>query len=195
MTLSVLLRSSMPLAFITLGLTGCNLVKSQQEEPEAAPIELSVPTASPGAGSVPSAQAGTPARPGQVYAPPAPATIPAGTDVTKLESLSDVAKVNLGLREGDCSFVADGKMLIKSAAMRDPATRGRAFVLLGKTVITLNGAPGGFEAIRAGTTFSGQGVTVSVKPAAGTAQSRPANVTVGSADGKVQSYSGEWVCS
>ena len=46
-----------------------------------------------------------------------------------------------------------------------------------------------------GTTFTGEGFTISVAPAAGDQQRRPANVTVRDAAGQTQSYSGNWICS
>ena len=54
---------------------------------------------------------------------------------------------------------------------------------------------GGLDAIRNGTDFNGEGFTVTVAPAAGDQQSRPANVTVRDAAGKTQSYSGNWICA
>ena len=59
----------------------------------------------------------------------------------------------------------------------------------------VDAAVGGLDAIRNGTTFTGEGFTISVAPAAGDQQRRPANVTVRDAAGQTQSYSGNWICS
>jgi len=49
-------------------------------------------------------------------------------------------------------------------------------------------------AVKSGTTFEGEGFTVTVSPAEGDQQRRPANVLVRDAAGKSQSYSGNWIC-
>ena len=68
-------------------------------------------------------------------------------------------------------------------------------VRVGDSLTLADAAAGGLDAIRDGTSFAGEGFTVSVAPAAGDAQRRPANVTVTDAAGKTQSYSGNWICS
>lgn len=125
----------------------------------------------------------------------AEAAPPAGADVTKLQQLGDVAGVNLGPREGGCTFMTGETEMIIAAGLRDPAMSGKAVIRVGDGLVLLDSGPGGLTTIKRGTTFTGEGVKVAVRPTAGTAQSRPANVTVTAADGKTQSYSGNWICA
>ncbi len=125
----------------------------------------------------------------------AEAVPPAGADVTKLQQLGDVAGVNLGPREGGCTFMAGETEMIIAAGLRDPAMSGKAVIRVGDGLVLLDSGPGGLTTIKRGTTFTGEGVKVSVRPAAGLAQSRPAQVIVTAADGKTQTYSGNWICA
>ena len=85
-------------------------------------------------------------------------------------------------------------MLI-AAGMRDKALPGKAVVRLGWSLTIVDADVGGLDAIRNGTTFNGEGFTVTVSPAVGDQQSRPVDVTVRDAAGKTQSYSGNWICA
>ncbi|TMM49996.1 hypothetical protein [Qipengyuania marisflavi] len=125
----------------------------------------------------------------------AQAAPPAGADVTQLEQLGDVGGVNLGPREGGCTFMTGGKEMIIAAGLRDKGMSGKGVIRVGDGLVLLDSGPGGLDRIKRGTNFSGEGVTVTVSPAAGEAQTRPANVTVTGADGKAASYSGNWICA
>ena len=120
---------------------------------------------------------------------------PANADLTTLQQLGDVGGVNLGPREGGCTFMAGEKEMLIAAGMREPTMPGKAVVRVGDTLVMVDGAPGGLAAIMSGTTFTGEGFKVQVSPAAGEAQSRPATITVSDAAGKSQSYSGNWICA
>ena len=85
--------------------------------------------------------------------------------------------------------------MIIAGAMNDGAIPGKAVVRVGNSLTMVDAAVGGLDAIRNGTTFTGEGFTISVAPAAGDQQRRPANVTVRDAAGQTQSYSGNWICS
>ena len=120
---------------------------------------------------------------------------PAQADLTALQQLGDVGGVNLGPREGGCTFMVGEREMIIAAGMRDRSIPGKAVVRLGDTLVMTDAANGGLESIREGTNFVGEGFTVSIAPAAGGDQSRRANVTVTDAAGKSQSYSGNWICA
>ena len=120
---------------------------------------------------------------------------PEGADLTQLEQLGDVGGVNLGPREGGCTFMAGDRELIIAVGMKEPTIPGKAVVRVGNELVLVDAGPGGLSAIKGGTTFSGEGFTVQVAPASGEAQSRPANVIVSDAAGKQQNYSGNWICA
>jgi len=120
---------------------------------------------------------------------------PAGADLTRLQKLGDIGGVNLGPREGGCTLMVGKNEMIIAAGMKDGAIPGKAVVRVGDSLTMVDADVGGLDAIKNGTTFNGEGFTVSVAPAAGDRQSRPANVTVRDADGKTQSYSGNWICA
>ena len=120
---------------------------------------------------------------------------PAQADLTSLQQLGDVGGVNLGPREGGCTFMVGDKEIIIAAGMRDRAMQGKAVVRVGNTLVMTDADQGGLDAIRNGTTFAGEGFTVSVAPARGDASSRAANVIVSDKMGKSQEYSGKWICA
>ncbi|MBX7481179.1 hypothetical protein [Qipengyuania qiaonensis] len=121
-------------------------------------------------------------------------TPPKGADLTQLAKLGDIGGVNLGPREGGCTLMIGSQEMLIAAGMKDGAIPGKAVVRVGDSLTTIDADVGGLDAIKTGTTFSGEGFTVSVAPAAGDQQRRPANVTVRDAAGKSQSYSGNWIC-
>lgn len=125
----------------------------------------------------------------------AQAAPPANVDLTTLQQLGDVGGVNLGPREGGCTLMVAGKEMLIAAAMKDKALPGKAVVRVGDALVMTDAAIGGLDAIKRGTTFAGEGFKLTVRPAAGDAQSRPANVVVSDASGKSQSYSGTWICA
>ncbi len=136
-----------------------------------------------------------PAQPSMDMPNTAAVSPPAGADVTKLEQLRDIAGVNLGPREGGCTFMEGNREMLIAAGLKEPTLPGKAVIRVGGGLTLLDSGPGGLEAIKKGTTFSGDGVTVRIAPATGDAQSRAANVSVTDADGKTANYSGNWICA
>lgn len=126
---------------------------------------------------------------------PAEAASQQGADVTRLETLGDIAGVNLGPRDGGCTFMEGNREVLIASGLNEPTLPGKAVIRVGGALTLRDSAPGGFASITRGTSFTGEGVTVQVAPAAGDAQSRPANISVTSADGKTATYSGNWICA
>ena len=120
---------------------------------------------------------------------------PAGANVTQLEQLRDIANVDMGPRDGGCTFMDGNRELVMASALREPTLPGKAVIRVGGGLTLLDSPPGGLNAIKAGAVFSGEGVTVQVAPQAGDAASRPANLTVSAADGSTATYSGKWICA
>lgn len=120
---------------------------------------------------------------------------PAGADVTELQTLGDIAGVNLGPRDGGCTFRTGGTEMLKAVAMDERAMGGKAVIRIGGGLVRLDSGPGGLAALRDGTVFRGEGFEVDIAPAGGAAQSRPATVTVTADGGKSQTYSGNWICA
>ncbi|MBO6768656.1 MAG: hypothetical protein JJ901_10215 [Erythrobacter sp.] len=120
---------------------------------------------------------------------------PAGADLTRLAKLGDIGGVNLGPRDGGCTLMVGSEEMLIAAGMRDKALPGKAVVRVGDSLTMVDADVGGLDAIKSGTTFNGEGFTITVAPAAGDQQSRPANVTVRDASGKTQTYSGNWICA
>lgn len=89
---------------------------------------------------------------------------PAGADVFALEKLGDIGGVNLGPRAGGCTFSENGTEMLIAAGPADRALPGKGVVRIGGRLIELDTPPGGIEAIRSGTTFTGEGFTVRVQP-------------------------------
>lgn len=125
----------------------------------------------------------------------ATASVPQGADLTELQQLGDIGGVDLGVRDGGCTFMVGNREMLIAAGQNELDLPGKAVVRLGDSLVKVDGAPGGLEKIRSGTTFTGEGFTVEVAPAAGDARSRPANVVVTDGAGKSQSYSGNWICA
>jgi len=120
---------------------------------------------------------------------------PTEANLTQLQRLGDIGGVNLGPREGGCTFMVGNQEMMIAAGMKEPTLPGKAVVRVGDTLVMTDAAPGGLAAIKSGTTFSGEGFTVEVAAAAGEEQSRPANVVVTDAAGNSQNYSGNWICA
>ena len=126
----------------------------------------------------------------------AEAAPPQGADVTQLQKLGDVGGVAFGPREGGCTFQGSaGDEMLIAAGMRDRGMPGKAVIRVGNGLVLLDSGPGGLDAIRSGTSFTGEGVTVRVAPAGGEGRTRRANLSVAGADGKTQTYSGNWICA
>ena len=120
---------------------------------------------------------------------------PQDADLTELQQLGDIGGVNLGPRNGGCTFMVGSQEMIIAAGMNEPTLPGKAVVRIGDTLVMADGGPGGLAKVKSGTTFTGEGFTVQVAPAAGQASTRPANVVVSDASGNSQNYSGNWICA
>ncbi len=97
-----------------------------------------------------------------------------------------------------CSFASQDEALLlaKGNVASDEPSRG--VVKVGSYVEAV-AAPGGFDAMLPGVTFSGAGKTVRIEvtgPAIGGGESppRPATLTYDRADGAKRSYVGQWQC-
>ncbi len=125
----------------------------------------------------------------------AQAAPPQGADVTSLQQLGDIANVNLGPREGGCTFMEGSREMLIAAGLRDGTIPGKAVIRVGDGLTLLDSGPGGLDNIKNGTTFTGEGVTVTVRPTGPAGPSRRAQVTVADAAGTQKSYSGNWICA
>jgi len=121
-----------------------------------------------------------------VAAPP-----PANVDVRNLEPLGNIAGADLGPRDGGCTFSAGENPLLLAGAPNDPAASGKAVVRAGGKLYLLGSAPGGMDAIRQGTRFTGEGVTIDITPTTNQA----AILKVTDAQGRSANLSGMWVCA
>lgn len=121
-----------------------------------------------------------------VSAPP-----PASVDVRNLEPLGNIAGADLGPRDGGCTFTVGENPLLLAGAPNNPASSGKAVVRAGGKLYLLGAAPGGMDAIRQGTRFTGEGVTVDVTPT--TNQAAILKVTDG--QGRSANLSGMWICA
>ena len=176
------------LAAATLTLTACSDQKSQ--EPAAAPP--------PAVGSETRTPAATPE--------PAPAPTPAadqtvGGDGSQIQ-LSEVtfADMRANPTEGElgCGFDAGGVSLLR--AQGHVASKNAAQGLVKVTgYVERIAAPGGFDGLVNGATFTGQGKTIVIKitgPATGGGESPPypATLTYQRADGASRVFVGTWTC-
>lgn len=89
---------------------------------------------------------------------------PAGADVFALEKLGDISRVDLGPRAGGCTFSENGKEVLVAAGPADRALPAKAAVRVGGQLFQLDSPPGGLEAVKSGTTFTGEGFSVQVQP-------------------------------
>lgn len=116
---------------------------------------------------------------------------PSNVDVRKLEALGNIAGADLGPRDGGCTFSAGGNPLMLAGAPNDPAASGKGVVRAGGALYLLASAPGGMPAIRSGTRFTGQGITVDVSASS----SQVASLKVTDSQGRAATISGTWVCA
>jgi len=121
-----------------------------------------------------------------VSAPP-----PASIDVRNLEPLGNIAGADLGPRDGGCTFTAGENPLLLAGAPNNPAASGKAVVRAGGKLYLLGAAPGGMDAIRQGTRFIGEGLTVDLTPTTNQA----AVLKVTDAQGRSANLSGMWICA
>lgn len=116
---------------------------------------------------------------------------PAGANVFEMEKLGDIGGVNLGPRAGGCTFSANGTEMLIAAGPAERDLPGKGVVRIGGRLIELDPPPGGIMAIKAGTTFRGEGFSVRVQPGA----ANKANVTITDAKGQTRTVAGDWVCA
>lgn len=116
---------------------------------------------------------------------------PANADVFKLEKLGDIGGVNLGPRAGGCTFSAGGTEMLIAAGPADRAIPGKGVVRIGGKLIELDTPPGGIDAIRAGTTFTGEGFSVRVQPTA----AGKGMMTITNGAGQSKAVPGDYVCA
>ena len=120
--------------------------------------------------------------------------VPEGADPMALEKLGNIARVDLGPRDGGCTFSQEAQEMLIAGAPNDPAVMGKGVIRLGGELINLTAEEGGLEAIYAGPTLTAQGVTVRVVPAAGNDANRTADLYV-AADGQQRKFAGgKWAC-
>ncbi|MBX7496190.1 hypothetical protein K3172_10035 [Qipengyuania sp. 6B39] len=120
---------------------------------------------------------------------------PPGANLTQLQQLGDVAGVNLGPRQGGCTFMVGSQEMIIAAGMNEATLPGKAVVRVGNTLVMMDAGPGGLEGIKNGTKFEGEGFSLAMSVAAGAGQSRNANVVMRDAAGNTSQYSGKWICA
>lgn len=116
---------------------------------------------------------------------------PASANVFALEKLGDIGGVNLGPRAGGCTFVSNGSEMLIAAGAADRALPGKAVVRIGGRLIELDAPPGGVEAVRAGTSFRGEGFSVAVRPTG----AGKGTMTITNAAGQAKAVSGDYVCA
>lgn len=174
-----------------LALAACSQEPAEQQE-SADDFAARIGTEAPAGGAAKPLDPSQPTMDMPNKAKPVP---PAGADVTGLQTLGDIAGVNLGPREGGCTFMTGGTEMLIAVAMKERAMGGKAVIRIGDGLVLLDSGPGGLAALRNGTIFRGEGFEVDIAPAGGAAQSRPATVTVTAEDGKSQAYSGRWICA
>lgn len=141
-----------------------------------------------GAGSAPSSAvevaANLPSK--AVKGPP-----PVNANVFDLQKLGDIGGVNLGPRAGGCTFVDKGTEVLIAAGPSEPTLPGKGVVRIGGRLIELDSPPGGIAAIKAGTTFTGGGFSIAVRPTA----PGKGTMTITNAAGQTKAVSGDYVCA
>lgn len=178
---------------LALALAACTDADPQQSPPEAA--DAADASTAP---AMPSATVA--AAPPAVPAPTASATIGGDGSAISLSALSG-AEIEAAALSGElgCSFsTADAAPLLVAkgnVASSDPAF---GIVKIGDYVERV-AAPGGFDAMAKGTTFSGRGTTIRIAPTGnatdgGESPPRPATLTFDRADGARRVFDGRWEC-
>ena len=180
-----------------LGLGACSGGSEQAAEPvaEADPAQAPVVAREPTPSSRPDPATST-------AAAPAPSGATSGGDGSQITlsalSASEIEKAELTGELG-CSFSsANASPLLVAkgnVASKDPAF---GLVKIGGYAERV-AAPGGFDAMAKGATFSGRGTTIRITltgPATGGGESppRPATLTFDRADGAQRSFIGRWEC-
>lgn len=116
---------------------------------------------------------------------------PANANVFDLQKLGDIGGVDLGPRAGGCTFVQNGTEMLIAAGPSEPTLPGKGVVRIGGKLIELDSPPGGIAAIKAGTTFTGEGFSVAVRPTA----PGKGTMTITNAAGQTRAVSGDYVCA
>jgi len=178
---------------LALALAACSDVDPQQPPAEAtdAPDAAEAPSTPPAM-----VDAGPPAVP----VPAVGATIGGDGSAISLSALSgaEIEELNLSGELG-CSFSTDSAAPLL-VAMGNVASTEPAFglVKIGDYVERV-AAPGGFDAMVKGTTFSGRGTTIRIgisgaATGGGESPPRPATLTFDRADGARRVFDGRWEC-
>lgn len=176
-----MMRASFPLAAgLALVLAGC----SDRSGTDGSEGDFASRVGTGGASPAPGAAA--PAATTAVKAAP-----PAGANVFDMQKLGDISGVDLGPRAGGCTFSADGKELLVAAGPADRALPGKAAVRIGGQLLQLDAPPGGVAAIKAGTSFTGEGFRVAVRPTA----PGKATITITDAAGQSKVVAGDYICA
>ncbi|MXP28567.1 hypothetical protein GRI58_07000 [Porphyrobacter algicida] len=119
------------------------------------------------------------------------ASPPATGDVFQPEKLGDISHVKFGPRAGGCTFSVDGKEMLVAAGPQDRNLPGKATVRVGGKLLLLDAPPGGYQAVKNGTTFSGEGISVAMMP---TAKGK-GTMTITNTAGQTKAIAGDYVCS
>lgn len=112
-------------------------------------------------------------------------------DVFAPEKLGNIANLDLGPRAGGCTFSVDGEEMLVAAGPKDVTLPGKAAVRLGGKLLLLDAPPGGYNVVKNGTTFTGEGFTVAVAPAA----PGRGTMTITNSAGQQKAVAGNYACS
>jgi hypothetical protein len=171
------------LAAATLALTACSDQKTSEQtatSPPAVGSETRTPATAP---------------------PPAPAGQTVGGDGSEIQ-LSELTAADMQANPIDgelaCGFSADGKQLVLAQGFVGSKDAAQGLVKVASYVERI-AAPGGFDGMIKGATFTGQGKTIVIKitgPATGGGESpaSPATLTYQRADGASRVFVGTWTC-
>ena len=120
--------------------------------------------------------------------------VPEGADPLQLEKLGNIARVDLGQRDGGCTFSYEANELLLAGAPDDSNVMGRGVVRIGGELINLTADAGGLDPIYAGPTMAAEGVMVKVVPAEGNQSTRTADLYVAANDQQRKFAGGQWAC-
>lgn len=107
------------------------------------------------------------------------------------EKLGNISALDLGPRAGGCTFSVQGKELLVAAGAADRMLPGKAAVRIGGMLLLLDAPPGGYDAVKTGTSFTGQGYTVRIAPTG----AGKANMTITNTAGRSETLAGDYACS